>query len=290
MGFAGQVFAARVAVGLAMPSPKAFSQAGSMIGGFASKMYANLDKKSMGAAKKQLASAEANLAKARSGLASHSKQQDAALTNSAKGSVDRLNKAYGALGTSAMKSAGAVKGVSGAIKAGSVKTKLFQNVSKDMKDAKDYEQMMTNFIKLTKSERKEVMEGFEARKIAVKARIAAAKELGDVGKKALKREQEDLLQIQAQESEFKHFDNVRVKSDNDYYDGKKGHLKDIEKATKDVDEAQKELEEAEKSQLAVQKQLVASANNMAVEIKTNFVEAILSRESKISVQNVLLLV
>ena len=28
MGFAGQVFAARVAVGLAMPSPKAFSQAG----------------------------------------------------------------------------------------------------------------------------------------------------------------------------------------------------------------------------------------------------------------------
>ena len=31
MGFAGQVFAARVAVGLAMPSPKAFSQAGATI-------------------------------------------------------------------------------------------------------------------------------------------------------------------------------------------------------------------------------------------------------------------
>ena len=44
MGFAGQVFAARVAVGLAMPSPKAFSQAGQMIGGFASNMYTRLGK------------------------------------------------------------------------------------------------------------------------------------------------------------------------------------------------------------------------------------------------------
>ena len=43
MGFAGQVFAARVAVGLAMPSPKAFSQAGAAIGGFASKMYNKLN-------------------------------------------------------------------------------------------------------------------------------------------------------------------------------------------------------------------------------------------------------
>ena len=50
MGFAGQVFAARVAVGLALPSPKAFSQAGQMIGGFASKMYANLNQKNTKAA------------------------------------------------------------------------------------------------------------------------------------------------------------------------------------------------------------------------------------------------
>ena len=58
MGFAGQVFAARVAVGLAMPSPKAFSQAGAMIGGFASKMYNSLNKKSIDAAQKSLANAK----------------------------------------------------------------------------------------------------------------------------------------------------------------------------------------------------------------------------------------
>ena len=32
MGFAGQVFAARVAVGLAIPSPGAFSAAGEAVG------------------------------------------------------------------------------------------------------------------------------------------------------------------------------------------------------------------------------------------------------------------
>ncbi|BCV02442.1 MAG: hypothetical protein CM15mV52_0980 [uncultured marine virus] len=31
MGFAGQVFAARVAIGLAVPSPKALSKTGSML-------------------------------------------------------------------------------------------------------------------------------------------------------------------------------------------------------------------------------------------------------------------
>ena len=38
MGFAGQIFAARVAVGLALPSPSAFSEAGQMVGGFAAKI------------------------------------------------------------------------------------------------------------------------------------------------------------------------------------------------------------------------------------------------------------
>ena len=72
MGFAGQVFAARVAVGLAMPSPKAFSQAGAMIGGFAGKMYGNLNKKSKKAAQDQVKVSQENLAAAKAKMESHS--------------------------------------------------------------------------------------------------------------------------------------------------------------------------------------------------------------------------
>ena len=50
MGFAGQVFAARVAVGLAMPSPAAFSQAGAAIGKFSSDIYNNLNRQNVQAA------------------------------------------------------------------------------------------------------------------------------------------------------------------------------------------------------------------------------------------------
>ena len=134
MGFAGQVFAARVAVGLALPSPKAFSQAGSMIGGFASKMYNSLNKKSIQAAQKQLATAKSNLDKAKATIQTHSKSQDAFLTNAAAGAVSRLNSAYGGLAKSAVKSAGAIKGLKGTISKGPVKGKLFAGVTEDMKD------------------------------------------------------------------------------------------------------------------------------------------------------------
>ena len=50
MGFAGQVFAARVAVGLAMPSPAAFSQAGAAIVKFSSDIYNNLNRQNVQAA------------------------------------------------------------------------------------------------------------------------------------------------------------------------------------------------------------------------------------------------
>ena len=111
MGFAGQVFAARVAVGLAMPSPKAFSQAGATIGGFASKMYNNLNQKGTQAAKKNLQTAEQNLANARSKLESHNKTQQEALERGAKQSVKRLQGAYKDLGKTSLASTGAMKGM-----------------------------------------------------------------------------------------------------------------------------------------------------------------------------------
>ena len=50
MGVAGQIFAARVAIGLAVPSPKALSQTGQMLGSFSAKMYKNLNQQHLKAA------------------------------------------------------------------------------------------------------------------------------------------------------------------------------------------------------------------------------------------------
>ena len=277
MGFAGQIFAARVAVGLAMPSPKAFSQAGQMIGGFASNMYTRLGKSSTDAAKKQLSSSQANLAKAKAGLQKHSNEQNKFLEGKAAGAVNRLETAYGKLGKSALKSAGAVKGLKGSIKSTKVKTKLFMNVSEDMKDAKDYQNMMKNFIKMNKQERRTVIEGYEARKIALDNTIAEADVKTKKGKASKTLAEAELKLLNLQLKEFTHLDGVRKNSDDEYYTDKKKHLADIEKATKEVEEAEKDLEQQGKDNVAIQKKMTQAGNDFVVDMKRNFVEAV--RES-----------
>jgi TP901 family phage tail tape measure protein len=277
MGFAGQIFAARVAVGLAMPSPKAFSQAGQMIGGFASNMYTRLNKQSMDAAKKQLSDSQANLAKAKAGLQKHSNEQDKFLSNKAANAVGRLEDAYGDLGKSALKSAGAVKGLKGTIKSTKVKTKLFMNVNEDMKDAKDYQNMMKNFVKMNKAERAEVIKGYEARKIALDNRIAEADTATDAGKEAKAIAEAELKLLGLQLKEFRHLDGVRKDSDDEYYADKKKHLAEVEKATEELNAAEKDLEQQTKLNVNVQQKLTQAGNDFVVDMKRNFVEAV--RES-----------
>jgi len=50
MGFAGQVFAARVAIGLAFPSKSAMSEASQVVGGGAAKLYKKLNSQAVQAA------------------------------------------------------------------------------------------------------------------------------------------------------------------------------------------------------------------------------------------------
>ena len=128
MGFAGQVFAARVAVGLAMPSPNAFSQAGALIGGFASNMYKRLNKDNVTAGQQQLKSAQENLGKARDVLAKHSANQNKFMENSANQAIAKMRDAYKGLGKAAMESAGAMGKMrkSSALSQGT-KVKLFAN-------------------------------------------------------------------------------------------------------------------------------------------------------------------
>jgi len=277
MGFAGQVFAARVAVGLAMPSPKAFSQAGAMIGGFASKMYNSLNKKSINAAQKSLSNAKNNLATAQGNLAKHGKQQDKFLKDTAKNSVNNLNKAYGKLTTSAIKGAGAIKGLGKTIKSSKVKSKLFANVNQDRADAKDYVKMMENFTTMAKHERKAVMESFSARKLALENVIAEADVKTKAGKETKRVAEAEMTLLKLQEKEFNHFNTVRNNADEEYTFDKKKHLAEVEKAQAEVTDAQAELNKVEETGVEIQKKLVEGTSAFVVELKTNFIEAL--RES-----------
>ena len=171
MGFAGQVFAARVAVGLALPSPRAFSQAGQMIGGFAAKMYNSLEQQSVRAGSKQLEQAQKRQKQAQSALKKHQQSQSSLLQSAADTSIGRLNKAYSGLKTSAATSQAAVKGLKKQLGDTNVRTKLFANIADDMSDAKQYEQMMKNFIGLQAHERSEIIKSYKARELALESAL-----------------------------------------------------------------------------------------------------------------------
>ena len=67
MGFAGQVFAARVAVGLAVPSQQSLNKAGGLIANAVGGIYTRMRQKKIEAAK-------ANIATTQAGLEAHGKK------------------------------------------------------------------------------------------------------------------------------------------------------------------------------------------------------------------------
>ena len=277
MGFAGQVFAARVAVGLAMPSPKAFSKAGQAIGGFASKMYSRLNKTSMQSASRNLETQKKNLAGANSALQSHVKKQSSYVEAGTNQQLARIKKLYGDVGKAAMGSSKSMKGLKATMGSSKSAGKLFGNLSKDMKDAGDYAKMMKNFSKLQKEERAEVFATFEARKKAHLRLINTSKKREELGKDKVQQIRDEIAVLQSQEDEFKGFDKSRTSADDKYNRKKRKHLADVKEYTEAVSKAQKELVEAEKGQLVVQEHLIRSGNDMAVAMKQNFVDAV--RES-----------
>ena len=73
MGFAGQVFAARVAIGLAFPSKQAMGQASQIIGAGASALYKKMNSMSVRAASQRRKSAETELTQIQSRVEKHRK-------------------------------------------------------------------------------------------------------------------------------------------------------------------------------------------------------------------------
>ena len=173
MGVAGQIFAARVAIGLAVPSPKALSQTGQMLGNFSSKMYKKLNSQHLEAAKDRSKITTQELQSANAKVSQFQKRSQSELMSSAQRSLNRSNKMFSGQVANSSRQVQQIKTSMGRI-APAMAPKLFANVTKDMQSGAKYQKMMKNFITLTQTERKSVLDGIKITMEDSKARAARA--------------------------------------------------------------------------------------------------------------------
>jgi len=167
MGFAGQIFAARVAVGLAVPSPQAFSEAGATVGKFAAKMYQKLNNQAANASKKRVEQAKANANAAKSVMETHAKSQDKTIEQAMQSSIRRVQNAMMGLKKSSAGAGVVIKGLKTQMGKTKLRGKLFPNSAKDMGDAKQYMALLKNFITLGQKEQKEIIKTAKARVLEI---------------------------------------------------------------------------------------------------------------------------
>lgn len=171
MGVAGQIFAARVAIGLAVPSPKALSQTGQMLGNFSSKMYKKLNNQHLQAAQERSNITTKELQSANARISEFQKRSQSELMQSAQRSLNRSNKMFSGEVAQSGRQIQQVKTAMGRITP-AVAPKLFANMSKDMQSGQKYQKMMRNFIELTHTERKAVLEAMKVNLEDQKVRAA----------------------------------------------------------------------------------------------------------------------
>ena len=174
MGFAGQIFAARVAVGLAVPSPGALSQTGKTLADGVSGIYGRLNKQRGEAAKTREQAAKAEMQKAEGQLDKFRNTERAKLlANSGKlarkvqGSAEQIGEAMRA---STAGVAGTLEGLQSKLEP-KVAKKLMSRVA-EMKDPTEKGiQLAKNYAKLKDSERLKIKETMEENIKAAEAEI-----------------------------------------------------------------------------------------------------------------------
>lgn len=179
MGVAGQIFAARVAIGLAVPSPKALSQTGQMLGNFSSKMYKKMNSQHLEAAQERSKITTKELQSANARISEFQKRSQNELMQSAQRSLNRSNKMFSGEVAQSGRQIQQIKTSMGRITP-AVAPKLFANMSKDMQSAQKYQKMMKNFIELTNTERKTALDAMkitmEQQKVRATTMVQRAKE------------------------------------------------------------------------------------------------------------------
>ena len=171
MGVAGQIFAARVAIGLAVPSPKALSQTGQMLGNFSKKMYKKLNGQHLQAAQERSNVTTQELQRANARISEFQKRSQSELMASAQRSLNRTNKMFSGQVASSSRQVQQMKTSMGRVSP-AMAPKLFANINKDMQSGAKYQKIMHNFISLTQTERKVVLDGIKITLADSKARAA----------------------------------------------------------------------------------------------------------------------
>ena len=269
MGFAGQVFAARVAVGLAIPTPQAFSEAGKQIGEFSSKLYHRLNKENANAGTNNLQNAEANLAAARKKIAQHASKQDKDITAGAARAVTNLQQQYARLGKMSTLSTTRLKEI-GEYLPKRVKTKLFQNIGEDMSDAQKYRKMMRNFMEMEEEKRQAVLDNNKEEIMALRSQINTRAKRAKMGKDAVN-EVKDMIALRKEERDaYLHFDSIRKRMDKASGAELKALKKEEKDALKALDKVQEEIIENQKTLANTTQEWGQRVGYVAGEIKQNF--------------------
>jgi len=151
MGFAGQVFAARIAVGLAVPSAGALNRTGGVLAKAAGGIYSALAGKRKAAAAERLKGAQQEVERLSATAEENSKKTTDRIAKSAQEGVVRLEQ-IGKRGAATMRAGG--KESMSMIKAGMGKEgdALFKGVQKSMTPLAKLKKMTANFATMTKTQ------------------------------------------------------------------------------------------------------------------------------------------
>tara|TARA_R100000655_G_scaffold82935_2_gene122490 strand:+ start:7828 stop:11016 length:3189 start_codon:yes stop_codon:yes gene_type:complete len=286
MGVAGQIFAARVAIGLAVPSPKALSQTGEMLGNFSKKMYKKLNSHHLEAAQERSQVTTQELQRANARVAEFQKRSQAELMQSAQRSLNRTNKMFsGQVASSSRQVQQMRTGLQRATPA--LAPKLFANINTDMKSAEKYQRIMKNFIELNNQERQSVIKATEITLEQSKVRSAAAairaKEFVEEQEyaasliedaQALEKTYEQMLILDKERSQEKRRlaeeEKNLLKDQKDARDSANESLKIQEDLTNELTEAQNKLHDAMQKAVYTMKEGFGQVLRDSISILTGF--------------------
>jgi len=286
MGVAGQIFAARVAIGLAVPSPKALSQTGEMLGNFSKKMYKKLNSQHLEAAQERSQATTQELQRANARVAEFQKRSQAELMQSAQRSLNRTNKMFSGQVAEGSRQINQMR--TGLQRARpSVAPKLFANLSNDMKSAEKYQRIMKNFIQLTNTERQSVLKGVEITLEDAKARsvraLEMAKENAEMKEYAatqiedaqkLEQTYEQMMILDSERSQEKRRlaeeEKNLLKEQKDARDKANSSLEIQEKLTNEMTEAQNKLHDAMHKAIYTMKEGFGQVLRDSISILTGF--------------------
>ena len=179
MGFAGQIFAARIAIGLATPSSRALSDTGEMIAKAIAGIHNNLNSQASKSAKKRRSNTVTEINKTKEAMAKNQKDLNQLMSKGLTASMKTTQRQGGQLGKS-FKAQGsqAFAGIKeGALKQSGLAAKLFKGTGKpDLSGIQKMIRIAKNFHKMTKSDQADVLKGNKQALALAQSKVQVNKE------------------------------------------------------------------------------------------------------------------